>query len=73
MDSVLYLVRSPREMISPFLYPRTKDVTVITVERASVAGRVVESMPGCPKEKGATLSYSELLAVIIENQQVITL
>lgn len=73
MDSVLYLVRSPREMISPFLYPKTKDVTVIAVEKASVAGRIVESMPGCSKEKGATLSYSELLAVIIENPQVITL
>ena len=73
MNSVLYLVRSPREMISPFLYPKTKDVTVIAVEQTPVAGRIVESMPGCSKEKGATLSYSELLAVIIENQQVITL
>jgi hypothetical protein len=55
------------------LYPKTKDVTVIAVEKNSVAGRVVESMPGCSKEKGTALSYSELLEVIIENQQVITL
>lgn len=73
MDSVVYLVRSSQERISPFLYPKTKDVTVIAIEKNSVAGRVVESLPGCSKEKGTVLSYSELLEVIIGNQQVITL
>lgn len=73
MDSVVYLVRSPREMISPFLYPKTKDVTVIEVKKSPLVGRVIESMPGCSKGKGTTLSYSELLEVIIGNQHVITL
>ena len=73
MDSVVYLVRSSQEKISPFLYPKTKNVTVITVEKNSVAGKIVENMPDCSKEKKTALSYSELLEVIIENQQIITL
>lgn len=73
MDSVVYLIRSPREMISPFLYPKTQDVTVIAVEKSPLAGRVMGSTSGCSKERRTTLSYSELLEFIIEKQRVITL
>ena len=76
MESVVYLVRSPQETISPFLYPKTKDVTdvtIVSVEKTLVAGRVLESMPGCSKEKGTALSYSELLELLMETSRVITL
>lgn len=73
MESVVYLVRSPQETISPFLYPKTKDVTIVAVETTFVAGRVLESMPGCSKEKGTPLSYSELLELLMGTSRVITL
>lgn len=73
MESVVYLVRSPQETISPFLYPKTKDVTIVAVETTFVAGRVLESMPGCSKEKGTPLSYNELLELLMGTSRVITL
>lgn len=73
MESVVYLVRSPQETISPFLYPKTKDITIVAVEKTLLAGRVVESMPGCSKEKGTALSYSELLDLLMGTSRVITL
>lgn len=73
MESVVYLVRSPQETISPFLYPKTKGVTIVAVEKTLLAGRVLESMPGCSKEKGTALSYSELLDLLMGTSRVITL
>ena len=73
MESVVYLVQSPQETISPFLYPKAKNVTIIAVEKTLVAGRVLESVPGCSKEKGTALSYSELLELLIGTSRVITL
>lgn len=73
MESVIYLVRSPQETISPFLYPKTKEITIVAVEKTLLAGRVLESMPGCSKEKGTALSYSELLDLLMGTSRVITL
>lgn len=73
MESVVYLVRSPQETIPRFLYPKTKDVTIVAVEKTLMAGRVLESMPGCSKEKGTALSYSELLELLMGTSRVITL
>lgn len=73
MESVVYLVRSPQETISPFLYPKTKNVTIVALEKTLVAGRVVESVSGCSKEKGTTLSYNELLELLMGTSRVITL
>ncbi len=72
MDSVVYLVRSPLEVISPFLYSKTHDATVIAVEKTPfLIGR--EGVAGCSYEKGTALSYSELLEVLIESHRVIAL
>lgn len=73
MESVVYLVRSPQETISPFLYPKTKNVTIVALEKTLVAGRVVESVSGCSKEQGTTLSYNELLELLMGTSRVITL
>jgi len=73
MDAVIYLVRSPLEVISPFLYSKVKDTTVIAVGKAPSVGRVLQSVTGCSQGKGATLSYRELLEVLLASQQVITL
>lgn len=73
MDSVLYLLRSPLEPISPSLYSTAQDATVIAVGKAPLPGTVVRSAPGCSRERGATLSYRELLEVLLANQHVITL
>ena len=73
MNSVVYLIRSPREMISPFLYPKMEDVTIIAVEKTLVAGKVVQKGIGCSWDKEATLSHGELLELLLQSQQVIAL
>jgi hypothetical protein len=73
MDSVVYLLRSPLDRIPLSLYSKAQNTTVIEVGKAPLPGRVVKSVPGCSQEKGATLSYRELLEVLLANQRVITL
>jgi hypothetical protein len=73
MDLVVYLVRSPLETISPSLYSKTEDIAVIAVGKAPVAGKILERATSCSQEKGATLSYGELLEVLLGSQRVITL
>jgi hypothetical protein len=73
VGSVVYLLRSPRERISPCLYPKTNDITVISVEKTPLVAKVLESVPGCSKKKGTTLSYSQLLELLMESHRVITL
>lgn len=73
MDSVVYLLRSPLEGISASLYLKAQNTTVIEVGKAPLPGTVVNSVPGCSQEKGAKLSYRELLEVLLANQRVITL
>lgn len=73
MDSVVYLLRSPIEVISPYLYAKTDSVTVIAVEHSPLAGRIVESMSTCSMEKGKALSYGELLELLLASRRVITL
>jgi hypothetical protein len=73
VNFVVYLIRSPREMISPFLYPKMEDVTIIAVEKTLVGGKVVQKGIGCSWEREATLSYGEVLELLIQSQQVIAL
>jgi hypothetical protein len=73
VNFVVYLIRSPREMISPFLYPKMEDVTIIAVEKTLVGGKVVQKGIGCSWEREATLSYGEVLELLMQSQQVIAL
>ena len=49
------------------------DTTVIAVGKAPSAGKVLQGVTGCSQEKGATLSYRELLELLLVSQRVITL
>jgi hypothetical protein len=73
MDSVVYLLRSPLEVIPPSLYSEAQNITVIEVGKPPLPGRIVRNVPGCSQENGTTLSYRELLEVLLLNQRVITL
>jgi hypothetical protein len=73
VNLVVYLIRLPREMISPVLYPKMEDVTIIAVEKTLVGGKVVQNGIGCSWERETTLSYGELLELLIQSQQVIAL
>ena len=73
MDSLVYVIRLPLEMISPFLYSKATPVTVISVEPALLAGKVVKSAADCSRKEGTMLSYRELLEVLLASQRIITL
>lgn len=73
MDSVVYLLRSPLEAIPASLYSEAQNITVIEVGQAPLPGTVVKSVSDCSREKGTTLSYRELLDVLLASQRVITL
>lgn len=73
MDSLVYLVRSSVDRISPFLYSKSTAATVVTVEQAPLAGRVLESSVGSSRQKGTALSYGELLELLMKSQRIITL
>ena len=73
MTSVVYLLRSPLNVISPFLYSKKKAAIVIAVEKPPLAGQVLETTSDCSLRKGTTLSYDELLEVLLASQCVIAL
>lgn len=73
MSSIVYLSRSPLEVVSPFLYSKTKVGTVIAIEKAPLAGKVLESSADCSLVKGTPLSFKQLLEVLLVSQRVITL
>ncbi len=73
MKSVVYLTRSPGEVISPFLYSKAKAAIVIAIEKSLSAGYVLETTSDCSLQKGTTLSYDELLEVLLASQCVIAL
>ncbi len=50
-----------------------EDVTIIAVEKTLVGGKVVQKGIGCSWEREATLSYGEVLELLIQSQQVIAL
>lgn len=73
MDSVVYLVRSPQEKISPILCPKTKNATLIAIKQGPLPGRVIHSVSDCSTEKGTPLSYNELLELLLESRRIIAL
>ncbi len=75
MTSVLYLLRSPSR-VPPALYQNLGSALVISVEDMSLLpkpGKVVTAPPECGLKAGESLSYKELIGLLVECGKVVTL
>ena len=78
MSSLIYLVRSPISLLSDTLFQVGKPMALaLGIEKATYVrpGEVLwsDSDKGSFLSVGQTLSYQELLAIVIEQKKVITL
>jgi hypothetical protein len=77
MSRVIYLLRKPVDQISPTLYPRDRDRSVVFAMESglgtSSAVRVVDPGNDPTLRPGQILSYSDLLAVVLQAEKIITL
>lgn len=79
MDKILYLLRRPLETVPSSLY-QSDNCAILTLavknsprKDASHVAHVVKTGQGFRWKVGDTLSYSDLLVVVSEVDQVITL
>ncbi len=73
MGATVYLVRSSVDEVSPSLYSESENAIIVILEKSSSAGKILKSAAGCSWEKGARLSYRDLLELLLRSQRVITL
>lgn len=69
----MYLIRSPLEGVSPYLYSGVNNGIVIALEKASLTGTVLKSGCGCALQEGTVLSGKDLLECLVRSQRIITL
>lgn len=73
--SLVYLLRSPSQ-ISPALYQDRGTALVISIEDLSLVprqGKVVTAPPECKLKVGESLSYKELINLLVNCDKVVTL
>lgn len=79
MSSVVYLLRSPAEKISPSLYTDADDEAVVIRldvtdgQSATQPAQIVKSGTMTSYAAGQSLTSGELLEVLIDAQKIITL
>jgi hypothetical protein len=73
MSSVIYLLRSPSQVISPALFRNSNSTLVISIEDTSLPAKVVKTTPRCSLREGEGLSYGQLMGLLVETEKVVTL
>ena len=73
MSSVVYLVRSPLQTLSHALFHEDSDAVVLSLEDPPYAGKVLRARNSTHLTEGERLSYEQVLAIILEGKQVVTL
>lgn len=73
MTSVLYLLRSPSQVVSPALYQNRGDALVISVEDMTQPARIVKAPQEYGMKTGESVSYEQLIALFVKSEKVVTL
>jgi hypothetical protein len=73
MSSIVYLVRSSSHGVSTALCSNQSSALVISIEDASIPGKVIKTVSGCSFQEGQQLSYGDLLGVLVGTHTVVTL
>ena len=73
MMSVLYLLRSPSQVVSPALYQNPGTALVISMEDTTQPAKIVKAPPECVVKAGESVSYEQLMALLVETGKVVTL
>ena len=76
MTSVLYLLRSPSHIVLPALYQESGTALVVSMEDQSLVPKpatIVAAPSECVWKAGQSLSYRELMSLVVESEKVVTL
>ena len=73
MSSVIYIVRSPLHALSQALYFGDDSAVVLSLADPILPGKVVRTTSNARYMEGETLSYEQVLAMLLENKKVMTL
>lgn len=73
MSGIVYMIRTPLRISSPTLFSTDRTTLVLSLEDPGCPGKVMQSPPTAPFTAGETLSYAQILKVVLESKKVITL
>lgn len=73
MSVIVYMIRTPLQISSPTLFVTDGTALVLSLEDPHWPGKVVESHPTTQFTVGETLSYDQILKIVLESKKVITL
>ncbi len=73
MPSVVYLVRSPLHTLSPALFSGEGSAVVLSLEDPLLPGKVLRATNNTRFTEGETLSYDQVLKILLGSKKVIAL
>jgi len=73
MSGIVYMIRSPLRILSRTFFIADSATLVLSLEDPRYPGKVVESSPAAQFRAGETLSYDQILKIVLESKKVITL
>lgn len=73
MPSVVYVVRSPLHTLSHALFSREGPAVVLSLEDPRLPGKVLRVTNNTRLTEGETLSYDQILKILLESTKVIAL
>jgi hypothetical protein len=73
MSSVVYVVRSPLNTLSPALFSGNGSEVVLSLEDPLLPGAVLRGTNELGLKVGERLSYDQLVAILLDTRNVVTL
>lgn len=73
MPPVVYVVRSPIHALSPALFSENGSGLVLSLEDRLLPGKVLRTANDAQIQKGAHLTYEQVLAIVLASKKVVTL
>lgn len=70
---MVYMIRTPLKTLSHTLFISNGSQLVLSLEDPGCPGKVVESPPAAKFVAGETLSYEQILKIVLESKTVVTL
>ena len=73
MALFVYVVRSPTQTLSPALFSRDPSTLVLSLENPRLPGKVIGSPQNAPHREGETLSYDEIIKILLGSKKIVAL
>jgi hypothetical protein len=73
MPQIVYIIRSPLHRLAPALFAGDGSTLVLSLEDPHLPGRVVYTPPNSRLVEGETLSYDQILTIVLGSKKVMAL